>query len=145
MGSDDINNTEAAPPRPEPSAPRSVVDDLGKLVREVLSFGTTVGTSVTQLDNHRETLDTVRKILEDIAESQKKANELKEAEERRLEARGGRDHEFRMRLLHGAGGLLTGFIVPAMMYYLTGWSPNQPFCPPPPPPPAIEVSHEPSP
>ena len=113
-----------------PIKPRTVVDDLSALVREVLTFGTTVGTSAAQLDDHRATLDNLRSLLDQLIAEQKRANDLKEAEERRLEARGGRDHEFRMRLLHGAGGLLTGCIVPALLWYFTGWSPNQNNTPP---------------
>lgn len=123
---------------PQPPRP-SVVEELSALVREVLTFGTTVGTSVAQLDTHKDTLEVIKTILTRIETEEKRKNNIKEAEERRLEARGGRDHEFRMRILHGVGGLLTGSIVPALLYFLLGYNPNdtgKPNCPPP------EVEHE---
>ena len=107
-------------------------------MREVLTFGTTVGQSVAQLDGHKDTLDGIKKTLDALLEEEKRKNHLKEQEERRLEARGGRDHEFRMRILHGAGGLLTGSVVPALLYFFFGYNPQPTNCPPP----NTEVSHE---
>ena len=113
------------------AARASVIEELSTLVREVLSFGTAMGTSVAQLDGHKDTLDSLKKTLEHLLEEEKKKNELKAQEERRLEARGGRDHEFRMRVLHGFGGLLTGSLVPAILYYTLGFNPTASTnCPP---------------
>jgi uncharacterized protein YgbK (DUF1537 family) len=108
-----------------------VIDDLGTLVRETITFGKTVGISVAHLDDHRKTLEDVKRLLEDLTEQQKKANDLKAVEEKRLNRAGDNQHEFRMRLLHGAGGLLTGSIVPAMLWYFLGYEPATSNCPPP--------------
>ena len=139
MSSRDANGSLPNGSAPVPT--RSVVDDLGVLVHEVMAFGTTVGTSVAQLDGHKDTLDGIKRVLDAIEEEKRRANDLKQAEERRLDARGGRDHEFRMRILHGLGGMLTGIILPALTYQFTGWTPSQTNCPPP----AVEVQNEPSP
>lgn len=122
-----------------PNGARSVIDDLGTLVREVITFGTNVGSSVAQLDDHRKTLKDIAEILSSLRNEQKKANELKKIEEERLERAGGRNHEFRMRILHGFGGLLTGSLVPAMLWYFLGYDPEHQKCAP---QPNTEASNE---
>ena len=115
----------------DPRDHRSVVDDLSTLVRAVIGFGTTVGTSIGQLDAHRDDLARVHSLLDRLAAEKERENDLKEREEKRLARAGGQNHELRMRLLTGAGGLLTGSIVPALLYYFLGYEPKPPVCPPP--------------
>jgi len=113
----------------DPRDPRSVIDDLSVLVREVIGFSTSVGTRVAQLDAHKETLQRIQTLLVRLIEEKERENELKEEtlklrelEEKRRNRDGGRNHEFRMRLLTAGGGLLTGSIVPALLWYFLGYS-----------------------
>ena len=129
----------------DPSGPRSVIDDLGNLIHEVITFGKTVGIGVAQLDEHRHTLDEIKKLLTALDDNKKREleikareNELKAIELDKLDKAGGRNHEFRMRILHGFGGLLTGSaLVPGLLYYFLGYEPHR-ECPPPAPP--VEVN-----
>jgi hypothetical protein len=121
----------------DPPGQRTVLDDLGSLIHEVITFGKTVGVGVAQLDDHRQTLDDIKKLLTSLEETKKreleirvKENELKAMELEKLDKAGNRNHEFRMRILHGFGGLLTGSaLVPGLLYYFLGYEPHR-ECPP---------------